>query len=160
MKTYHVGTQKVRVKKEKGIVKIFISGTNEWEDLPVSIKCKRNWLGYHSGAFHEAHRVASFLVEKHIILPGTIIYIGGHSMGGSIAECLDDLIYTDKIVTFGQYPVTSKETKNITRYRKGFDLVTFLFPWFRSRKYTQLKGTFNPVKDHKSYDFSLFWDME
>ncbi len=78
-------------------------------------------------------------------------------MGGSIAECLGVMVDADKVITFGQFPVNSWQNE-VTRYRKGFDLVTYLFPWFRNNKYVKVKGTMNPFKDHQHYSFGKFWE--
>jgi len=160
MITYNIGNHRIKILETDEIIKIYIYGTNEWKDIPVSLKCWRNKYGYHTGADKAADEIAEYLISTVKINFSKTVHIGGISMGGSIAECIGEMMSAEKVITFGQFPVTSKKTPkdiNITRYRKGFDLVTYLFPWFQNNKYTHIKGTMNPFRDHNSYPVERFW---
>lgn len=117
-----------------------------------------DWLHHFlPGAKTREIKAGNKLAEKLMhILKGASLHIGGHSLGGSIACIVADLVYSNSggatkahLFTFGAKRCPWKYIPFGTHYHHRGDMVPFLPPWRPAYKLIQVFGKWNfPWKAH------------
>lgn len=146
---------------------IDIYGSNQFRDLLTSLNClpKDN---LHRGC----RNAALYLINKVKLIKHKPVILSGHSLGGSIAEAMGDIL-TDRgcsvmVYPNGAFPVRYKKRKKLAGAVRIIDNdnVPYFFPWYShsvpihyegERKWYKIIGQFfvwifNPKKsDHMKY---------
>lgn len=136
MKTdFNIGCVKVRIIDRGKYITVWIPGTNDFWDLLITAQCW-SWDGMHFGCRTKAMEIYhSDEFDELVLSNDKPLEFAGHSMGGSIAESLADMlpVRTFSVVPYMSYPVSRKKAVpyQIIRRNRKYDIVHKLFPWFR-----------------------------
>lgn len=166
--SFKVWSVDVNMRITDKVVEIEIPGTNAFQDLAVTLLCVPDKEGKHMGCNSIAKRIFKKLNNYDEFLysafNGKPITVRGHSMGGSIVECLHYIImkkhskmcFTKNYCGYGVMPrnANTRIDRQIRRIRVGRDFVPYLFPWFVCKPRVHLTGCTGPwpirwLKDHK-----------
>ncbi len=139
-------TVSARITEDQNYFYISIGGTDEPEDIGITLNFKTTINGFHQGCSKVASDIANqfdTLYQPHRgIKP---VRIKGHSLGASVGELIAEFLCRlgweiKSVKCYGGFGVRKSEPVGFTpgRYRAGHDLVPLLFFW----KYK------NPINHH------------